>query len=164
MKLLLIRHAATEDAAPRAHDGDDEGNPLAKQDRWRARGFSKGIRELVPAVDVVVTSPVVRARQTAEILCDVYRRQEPTVLEDLAPDARPAEFARWLRGADAATVAAIGHATHLPALASWLVSGRQEPWIPLKRGGACLIEIDPPAGSGRGRLLWVLTPAILRRL
>lgn len=163
MKLLLIRHTATEpdgDSAP----ADDPDRGLAKTDRWRARTLAKGLHEIVRSVDLLACSGFPRACETAEILAEQYDVAAPTVLEALAPDARPALLLRWLASQDVPTVGVVGHAAHLSMVASLLVTGKGERWLPLKRGGACLIEIDEEPRAGAGRLVWVVTPAILRRV
>ena len=165
MQVLLIRHAAAEDAEEFARaGGDDALRPLTKMGRWKMERIARGLHSVVPAIDVLACSTLVRARQTAEIVADAYGRLEPQTVSALAPGARPAAFLQWLRKQDAATVAVVGHDPHLPTVAALLATGHAEPWVPLKKGGACLLEIDGEPAPGAARLLWVMPPALLRRL
>jgi phosphohistidine phosphatase len=78
MKLLIIRHAVAEERDAWANTGkSDDERPLTTEGRGKMARNARGLREGVPSVDLVATSPLVRARQTAEIVaspgrpCDV---------------------------------------------------------------------------------------------
>ena len=61
-------------------------------------------------------------------------------------------------------VAVVGHEPHLGTLVTWLLSGRTDSHVVLKKGGACLVECNGAPGPATGRLHWLLTPAALRRM
>jgi phosphohistidine phosphatase len=120
----------------------------------------------VPAIDALSPSPLVHARETAEIVARAYRMKVGPAARSRVPDARPTAFVRWLAtcpGAD--VVAVVGHEPHLGALVYWLLSGESVAGrIAMKKGGACLVELDPRSRAPKATLLWSLTPSIMRRL
>src|SRR5919108_656854 len=95
MKLLVVRHGTAEDKDEFARTGkSDDLRPLTPAGKREMRDIARGIREVVSAIDVLLTSPLVRAMQTAEIVGEEYDREQKKV-EWLRPDAPYEEFARW---------------------------------------------------------------------
>ena len=126
MKLLVIRHAIAEDRDAWAFAGKpDAERPLTDDGRKRMRRAAAGLRETVPSLDVIATSPLARARQTAEIVGREYDSAEIVDLPQLAPDATVDDLLPWLveRGAED-TVAVVGHEPGLGFLVGWLLTGR----------------------------------------
>jgi phosphohistidine phosphatase len=166
MQLLLIRHGIAEDQAEFAKTKQDDSlRPLTKEGRWKMERAARGLRRAVPAVEVLATSPLVRSVQTAKIIAERYHGIECVTVPSLAPDASFESFLTWLRKQRAApTVAAVGHEPHLGGLATWLLTGSEESKIPLRKGGACLIEFEALPSAGGGVLLWALTAGLLRRI
>lgn len=184
MDLLVVRHAIAEDRESFAlGGGDDQERPLSAQGRRRFRRGAAGLATQVEGVDLLLTSPLVRARQTADLLHEALRRRgcKPgrAVCPALVPGAHPRELADWLAGAEAArladparaTLAVVGHEPHLSHLVSWLASGSERSWIDLKKGSAVLLALDPSGRSvsaalrpGAATLTWALAPRQLRAL
>ena len=166
MELLLIRHAIAEPREPFADTGQDDAlRPLTKPGRQRMREAARGLHRVVGRIDQLATSPFVRAMQTAAIVAAEFDEISPVVLPALAPESSPEELLRWLRrNEDAEVVAIVGHEPHLGMLATWLLTGVLQPRIPLRKGGACLIEFGRRPAKGEGVLRWALTPSLLRRL
>ena len=164
MYLLVIRHAAAMDKEEFARTGrsDDERplTPAGKKDMTRV---ARGLRAIVPKLDGLAPSPLVRARETAAIVARAYRVKVGAATRSLEPDARPTSFARWLAAhRKTATVAVVGHEPHLGALVTWLLAGVDEQRIELKKGGACLQRFDGRPRRAAARMEWLLTPALLR--
>jgi phosphohistidine phosphatase len=166
VQLLLIRHAPAEEREVHARSGqDDRERPLTERGRARMQRAARALPGLVPALDVIATSPLRRARETAEIVARAYGGPEPALVSALAPGARPAELAEWLAArAGAAAVAAGGHEPDLGHAIAWLLCGRSRTLLELKKGGACLLELSEPIGKASGLLVWALQPGQLRRL
>ena len=124
----------------------------------------RALSSRLPEVSVLMTSPWRRAVETGDLLQKTYGRLQRLETEALIPGAEPSallrEFAAY--SADPA-VALVGHEPHLSRWVSWCV-GSSEPLIELRKGGACLLRFREELGPGRARLLWLMTPAILRRL
>ena len=172
MKLLIVRHAIAmdrEDFQSKSKGASDELRPLTDEGVQKMRKNAKGLARVVKQPDLLVSSPLTRAMQTSEILQTVW--DSPTAKSDaLKPDAAPIELARWIVGYKEAIqadrmIAVIGHEPHLSRLIAWCLESSHTEAFELKKGGACLIEFEEAGIShGAGRLVWTLTPKILREL
>jgi phosphohistidine phosphatase len=166
MKLLVIRHAIAEDKAEFAKTGQtDDLRPLTDDGRKKMRRVAKGLRELVPQLDVLASSPLVRARQTAEIVAKEYGRDIDEFTDVLRPESRFQDGLLWLgqRAAHEA-VAIVGHEPHLADFVTWLMSGGEQSRLELKKGGACLLTFEGKPARAGARLEWLSTPAQLRAI
>jgi phosphohistidine phosphatase len=161
VKLLLIRHAA---AVPRDAPGiDDAARPLTKEGESRFREAARGLASLVDRPDLLLTSPWLRARQTAVIAAAAWGGVDPQDAEALAGGSF-AELATLLdRLARKATVAAVGHEPHLSALLARLLGSSRPEGLGFKKGGAALVELAGRLEDG-GALVFFLPPKVLRRL
>lgn len=164
MQLLVVRHGIAEEReqwAPR----DDALRPLTAEGKKKMKEAAKGLRALVPKLDVVATSPLTRALETADILVKAYDMNQPAEVDALAPGHRPPALAPWLRTmATRKTVAVVGHEPGLGALVSWLAAGSERSFVELGKGGACLLELAERIDGGEGMLVWALRPSQLRAL
>lgn len=167
MDLLVIRHAIAEDREVFAGTGkDDSLRPLTDRGRERMQEGARGLVCLVDRLDVLATSPLTRAVQTARIVADAYGNVAPDVVEVLSPEVPFPALVDWLRSvAQQETVAIIGHEPHLSQFVTLLLLGREGPHlIDLKKGAACLVALNGQITPGRGRLKWFLKPDQLRKL
>lgn len=172
MNLLVIRHAIAEDKDAFAASGrKDDQRPLTEAGRSKMRRAAEGLRVTCPRVAVLASSPLVRARETADIVAPAFRITRVEIIEALRPDRPFEELTAWLRrrivpngGDEDATVAIVGHEPHLSGLVTWLMSGGSESRMELKKGGACLLRFDREPARGEAILRWALTPSQLRRL
>jgi phosphohistidine phosphatase len=99
------------------------------------------------------------------LLEKAFRRLQRLESDALIPGAEPdALFAELSAYAADRAVAVVGHEPHLSGWVSWCLTGSLEPLIELRKGAACLLRFDDGLGRGRARLLWLVTPGILRRL
>jgi phosphohistidine phosphatase len=163
MYLLVIRHAAAMDKEEFARTGrSDDERPLTPAGKKEMARVARGLRTLVPKLDALAPSPLVRARETAAIVARTYRMKVGAATRSLEPDASPTSFARWLAYCKADTVAVVGHEPHLGALVTWLLAGVNEQRVELKKGGACLLRFDGKPRRAGARMEWLLTPAHLR--
>ena len=81
----------------------------------------------------------------------------------LSPRKPPAALVDWLNAHPPdATVAIVGHEPHLSTFLCWLLTGLQESFVVLKKGGAALIEVSNPVTAGRAKLHWLVKPSQLR--
>ncbi len=164
MRLLLIRHAIAEDRDDFRRTGqDDRRRPLTAEGRKKMKQGARGLRALVPAIDLLATSPLTRAAQTGAILDSIYGGLKVLETRKLSPEAAPAEFLRWLRRRPEKTLAAVGHEPALSLILARLLTGTEQPVFTFRKGGACLLDV-PDGGEGTATLLWALTPAQLRQL
>jgi len=158
----LVRHAI---AAERGDDWpDDDVRPLTHAGTARMRRAVAGMRELDMKVDVVLTSPLVRAVETAELLVAGLRPAPVLqVLAPLAPGNSPAKAADALASISAELgIAVIGHEPGLGELAAWLIGARTP--LAFKKGGVCRIDFEGSPTARAGRLVWFATPKMLRAM
>jgi phosphohistidine phosphatase len=165
MRILIIRHGVAEEAASDGKGQDDALRELTKAGRQRMRKAAKGLKEIVPAIDLIASSPLIRASQTADIVASAFGAVRVVQIAGLSPRKPPAQLVEWLNAhPQEATVALVGHEPHLGTFLCWLLTGLQESFVVLKKGGAAMIETNSPVTAGRGKLLWLLKPSQLRRL
>ena len=166
MQLLIVRHGAAGDKAEFAKTGkSDDLRPLTSQGKAAMARSAEGLREIVPEISEVASSPLVRARQTAEILASAYQMKVATTTDVLSPDTPFDEFAKWIaKRVDQDLVAVVGHEPHLSGLATWLMCGKDDSRIQLKKGGACLLTLPDPPKAGSAMLEWLMQPKHLRAL
>lgn len=157
MNACFFRHGP---AAPRGKTGD-ESRRLTAEGRRKTRAAALGLKELGLGLDFVLTSPLVRAVETAEILADVLGLAKPRVGESLRPGVPPARLLSVLGDFRRKTPVLVGHEPDLSAAVSFLAGAAR---LELKKAGMAFARIDALAPRPRGTLLLLLTPAALRRL
>jgi phosphohistidine phosphatase len=163
VNVLVIRHGpAGNPEAWKAEGRDDRLRPLSPDGKKDMREAAHGLATLQPQVNVVASSPLVRAVQTAEIVASEYDCEVVTV-DALTPDEDPAKTLEWLREQAAETVALVGHEPQLSTLISYMLAGKRTAFIELKKGGACLLEAAS-ISPGSSILKWLLTRRELIRL
>ena len=166
--LYLVRHAIAAERGPKYPK--DDARPLTREGKARMKAVVAGWRKLKPGLDLILTSPLVRAQSTAEIVReglknDVQLERFPA----LAPGHRPSEVAAALarlpkagKRKGTSVVALVGHEPDLGQLAAWLI-GAKEP-IPFKKGGIARIDVAHLPPKQNGQLIWHATPRLLREL
>ena len=166
LELYLVRHAV---AAERGPDyPDDDQRPLTPDGVEKWTRAVAGLRELDVAVDVVLTSPLTRAVETAQILSAGLRRRPRVVaVEALSPGRRVSDVVAAVTAhADAARgvsrLALVGHEPDLGELAARLLGARGA--IEFKKGAVCRIDVTRALPGGPGVLRWFLPPRVLRGL
>ena len=178
LDLLIVRHGPAGDRDEWAKTGkDDDDRPLTPRGTREMRRAAKGLRQLVGSVDAIGTSPLVRARETAQILGRAFD-VEPDEARAIGDGDRHG-ILRWVRGAAAVvakkrrgervTVAVVGHEPDLSAAICWLLTGRAveepaEPWMEMKKGGACLLSFTGRPKPRQAKLRWLLTRSQLERI
>jgi phosphohistidine phosphatase len=161
-ELYLVRHAI---AAERGSEWpDDTKRPLTERGIGRFKEAVKGLRHLDVTVDEIFTSPLVRARQTAELLAAGLDGKPPVkVLEALAPGHSFASVMSQLaKVAKRRRVALVGHEPDLGELAAHLIGAGRA--LAFKKGGVCRIDIGSLATKRAGSLIWFFPPQVLRQI
>jgi phosphohistidine phosphatase len=161
MQLLVIRHAIAVDR-DETKVPDAERALTAKGEK-RMKKAAAALKELVPSLDLIATSALTRARQTAAIVSRHYSI-EPHVIGELAPGAPLGRLLEWVAAQAANQLAIVGHEDGLSTFVSWLISARPESHLMLKKGGACLVKLPGKIEPGAATLEWLLTPKQLRQL
>jgi phosphohistidine phosphatase len=163
MQLYIVRHGIAIDREDPKCPAEAE-RYLTEEGVEKTKQVAKGIAALGITGDLLITSPYVRAVQTAEIFADAldYALQKIRRNEMLLPGSEPTLLFRELaREKQASTVFLFGHAPHLDDVIATAL-GSKKHLTSLKKAGVALIElkrISPPMGV----LAWLATPKMLRR-
>ena len=164
MQLYIVRHGVAIDREdPKCPSDPDRF--LTAEGIERTADIAKGVAKIADTPDVMLTSPYLRAAQTAEIFADAleYPKQKIRKTEALLPGAEPLQLLRELgKDKDQSTVFLFGHAPHVDELLATAV-GSKHHITALKKAGVALIELRrlvPPSGQ----LVWLATPKLLRRV
>jgi len=162
MILYIVRHGVavgrTDPKCP-----PEEERPLTTKGLQKTRDAALGLKELKVKPDVLITSPYLRAAQTADIFAKAlgFPASEIRVSDALKPAANPAEIVKEISQLRAREVMCFGHAPHVDQLIAQLSGGRGV-FTSLKKAGVALMERTGTHGAWR--LEWILTPKVLRQL
>ena len=163
MDLYLVRHAAAFGRDPDRWP-DDSRRPLTPEGEEEFRLVARGLGWLISRVEVILSSPHLRAWRTAQILSEVDSWPAPEPSPVLEPTLPPEKAAQELLSY-AGSIAVVGHRPGLHELAAYLLTGEGDGLeIGLKKGGAVRIRFDDAPAPGVGELRWLLTPKVLRNL
>jgi phosphohistidine phosphatase len=156
--LYLIRHAEALTLGERGIT-DDAERPLSEHGENQAEMVGKGFQRKGLQLDMVVCSPLVRARQTAEIFLRNWSPAPPEIQfnEGLLPEARPRKLARFLRSLNKQRIGLVGHAPHLPHFAAWIIGGKKAQ-LDIAKAGVVFITCEGEARKGQGTLHWMVGP------
>jgi phosphohistidine phosphatase len=161
--LYVVRHGVAEE---RGEDKADDVRELTARGRDRMKQVAKGLADEGVRLDVILTSPLARALQTARILekhcADGGSLRETELLE---PDASFDELIDHLNGLEGVeNVAIVGHEPFLGEFVSYCLAGEKSSFIRLKKGGIAALEPDGPIKPGRCCLVWLMEPGQLVQL
>ena len=152
MRLYLVRHA---EAIERSGATPDASRYLTPKGRTAFRKIARRAREAGIAPEVIFTSPLLRAVQTAEILAERLKHEGPVVVaNELSPGFDDRALRSLLAGAgNLAEAAFVGHEPDLGDLAALLLSLRGG--FPLRKGAVVALEVEGTARKGCGKFLWM---------
>ena len=166
MELLILRHAIA--FPPDAKRWPDDGErPLTAEGAKRARRAAAGLKGIAKRPSLVLTSPLVRARDTAAIFAQAAHWPKAQECEALSPGGSLEGALEALRrqGAKAECVAVVGHQPHLGRLLALCLRGDAHPEsFELKKSAVACLQFAGPPRAGQGVLEWSLPPRILRKL
>jgi phosphohistidine phosphatase len=162
VELILFRHGISVD--PQDWKGNDNERPLSEEGADRTKQAAKGLARLKLEPDHVYCSPLLRARQTAELAkAELSLKTKIEVIEELMPDAPPEALSVRLAHLPAqAVVLCIGHEPHLSTTIGVMIAGKTPARVEMKKAAACCVEFVGPPKPGAGILQWLLSPKILR--
>lgn len=164
--ILIVRHAIAldrEDAA--VYSVADGDRPLTREGIAKMKKAVQGLQRIHPKLHAIVASPLLRAKQTAELVAAAYPKAELMVSEWLIPGQPPVELLNFLGSfRPDQRIAIVGHEPDLSEWIGWAVTGKRQSICELKKGGACLLEFDDDLKPGEASQRWLLTPGQLRKL
>ena len=166
MNLYIIRHAIAVDPATSDYESDSE-RPLTDKGRKKMQQIAKGLRNLGVEFDLILSSPYMRACETAEILTDVFKMKQKAVFSDnLIPLGNPELLIAEINEKYTVdSLALVGHEPYLSTLVAMLVAENGKVDITLKKGGVCYLSADDlHHHDHRATLEWLLTPGILTEI
>jgi phosphohistidine phosphatase len=161
--LLVVRHAIAFERDP-ARWPNDALRPLTPQGKRRFRRAARGIARWFPEVDLHLTSPLVRARQTAKILTETAGWPEAIVRNELKPHVEPAATLNALSQLEGERLVVIGHEPHLGRLVALCVAEPAELHLELKKGAVVLIRFKDRLRARAGMLVALVPPKVLREM
>jgi phosphohistidine phosphatase len=161
MKLYLVRHGIATQRLGGAITTDAQ-RPLTEEGRNETRVVASALRRLGVAPDLIVSSPLVRAFQTAEILAEVLTRSTQVELcEALAPGGNASDLYKALRSfKEANEIFLVGHEPDMGRLAGTLLWAGPELDIPFKKAGVCRVDVTSLPPTAPGTLKWFITPKV----
>ena len=139
MEIYLLRHAIAEERDQDKYP-DDSKRPLTAKGKKRMRRAAEGMAAAGLSFDVIYTSPFTRARQTADIVANVFRAQKKLhETKTLATDGDPEELIKLVNEmkGKADSILLVGHEPYLSDLISVLVTGDSSFTFSMKKGGLC---------------------------
>jgi phosphohistidine phosphatase len=158
VELFLIRHADALELGERGITNDEE-RPLSEKGEADAEAAALALQAKGVVLDKLLTSPLLRARQTAEILLRVWSRPELVLdtCDCLAPPGKPRKLSKYLLKTGSEKIGLVGHMPHLGEYAAWLL-GNKKVQVDLAKSGVALITCGELPAKGLGTLQWLVTP------
>jgi len=157
MRIYLIRHA---EAVAKNEAATDEDRGLTEIGREQAQALAAALSVRGIELGAIISSPYVRAHQTATELAEILKPTLPDVIASnlLTPErVRPRKLSKFLAELGMDNVAIVGHMPELGAYAEWLIGARAGS-LPLAKAAAVCVEFDDAPAKGEGELMWLVTP------
>jgi phosphohistidine phosphatase len=166
MDLLILRHAIAVDRGLPGYE-DDSQRPLTPRGAAKMRRIAKGLHRLEPKLDLIMTSPYLRALQTAQIVAAVYGMDKLLQTTDmLTPLQSPAAIIREVMDMlpGLSRLLLVGHEPFLSSLTSVLLCGDESLALTMKKGGVCKLSVQELKYGRCASLEWLATPKLLASL
>jgi phosphohistidine phosphatase len=162
MEIYILRHAI---AAARGTPGykKDSDRPLTKEGEEKMHQIAEAMLGMGLKFDLILSSPHVRAEQTAKIVADTFD-QEVSITKNLVPDGNALQLIAEINQAKSERVLLVGHEPDLSRLISVLLTGGTDSSIEMKKGGLCKLTSEKLNFGKTATLNWLLTPKQLRGL
>ena len=163
-ELYVMRHGLAV-ARGSVRFSDDAQRPLVPEGKEKMREIAEGLRRIGFEVDWIVTSPLVRAVETAAIIADSLASSAPVdVCDSMRPGGSPEDVIAFLAKRPSRTrVLVVGHEPDLSELTARLIGAGSHANLGFKKGGCCMISFDEFPPRNPGQLVWWLTPRLLRK-
>ncbi len=162
MMLYILRHGLAEEQSPK---GDDSARKLTPKGVDKVRKAAAGMRAASLAFNVILTSPIARAAETAEIVAGELGSPKPRPMPELSTSTSPANALEALaKQRLPESVLVVGHEPTLSHLASLMLTGSDSVAIDLKKGAVIALEFPNRVERGAAKLCWMMTQRQLRQL
>ena len=160
MDLFLLRHGIAVDRGLPGYE-DDSQRPLTPKGAARVHRIAQAAKRLRLKFDLILSSPYLRAQQTAKVIASFYKMEDRLRLtENLTPAMSPAELIGEIHEtyADALSILLVGHEPYMSTLASMLLAGDEEVLFTFKKGSLCKFSMDELRYGRCATLEWLITP------
>lgn len=162
MEIYILRHAIAEERDVDKYP-DDSLRPLSARGKKRMRRIAEGMATAGLSFDVIYTSPFTRARQTADIVANVFRAQKKLhETKTLGTDGDPEELISLVNAQKGKvdSVLLVGHEPYLSDLISVLVTGDSSFTFSMKKGGVCKLVTDTLRYGKCASMEFLLPPSV----
>ncbi len=164
MLLYVVRHGIAVDIGQNGVQRDED-RMLTAIGKSRMTTIARGLKALRCEPDLVASSPLVRARETAGILANELTADGKVAISDeLGPHGTLAGTVRWLRSLGHNSIMLVGHMPGVAELTADLIGGNHDTDIHFKKAGVACVSCEGKPIAGAGTLEWLLQPKALRRL
>lgn len=174
-EVLIVRHAYAGDREKfkKRSDLPDEARPLTRKGIKQMKKNVEGMCKIWKNVSAIYTSPLVRAKETAEIVAKGYRfgSKKIRTTDVLRPDAEVSEFVKWLSHLKPSSkkdsgkpVVVVGHEPQLGKLVSFLLLGERQSAVEFEKGAICSLGFEGAIKEGRAKLLCFVRPSELKKI
>ena len=165
MKIYLIRHSNAVDPGTPGYENDST-RPLTEEGRDKMKMIVSALQSLGVKPDLIVSSPYVRARETAEIVAKVLKyKKDLAFCEELVPMGGADEVIGEINEKyHVDELILVGHEPSMSILIGTLTAGTPDLALTLKKGGVCCLSADDLRTSRTATLEWLLTPKLLSGL
>jgi phosphohistidine phosphatase len=164
MDLFLLRHGLAGEPGLSGF-ADDSLRPLTAQGKRQLRKISAAMDKMDLAVELILSSPLVRAKQTAEVAAGKLKLKKRLVFADeLKPGGDAGKLIQRLVALKPApaNILLVGHEPDLSELISLLVTGKTDAGCALKKGGLAKLEAEKLRAGKCATLAWLLTPKLMQ--
>jgi phosphohistidine phosphatase len=164
MLLYIVRHGIAIDREDPKCPSDPE-RYLTAEGTQKTKDVAKSVAKIIDSPNLFISSPYVRAVQTGEIFAEALEFSKAKIEKSdlLLPGAEPSGFLRELsRKKSVESVMCFGHAPHLDELVSAALGAKKDV-TELKKAGVACIDLSR-VHAGAGKLLWLITPGVARKL
>jgi phosphohistidine phosphatase len=164
VELVILRHGEAGNRSPSVSRDLERG--LTSSGRKEMEDVANSINGLKLVINKIATSPLKRARETAEIVAVVLKKQKDLeVWDELKPEAETADLYRRLSKLKGeSSILLVGHEPYLSSMISELISGGRKSRILLKKAGIAKVVVDSLATKPSGELRWLLTPRQIKKM
>lgn len=165
MNLYIVRHAIAVESGTPGYE-DDSQRPLTDAGRKKMKKIATGLRQLEVELDAILSSPFVRARDTAKILASEFKSKDRLFFsENLIPESNFETLVQEIREKyDVDNLALVGHEPMLSSLVGWLTTGNTGMNLTMKKGGIAYLVTDTLFEDHRATLMWLLPPSLMMEL
>lgn len=163
MKIYLLRHGIATEREDPARDSE---RPLTSKGRQEMEGIAAALKKLKVKPDLILSSPYLRADQTARIVAKEFNLEKSLKHTDLlVPEANPEALIEAIgREYQVDELALVGHYPNMGLLLEAFLGLNMDSQIVLKKGGLCCLSVDDIHAKPPAALDWLLTPGLMLRV